>query len=93
VADSQVSTADANGDGTLNDLQISASVAMTNAVTINASGLTGANHIVVVGTNLGGAIPSPAAPAPTPSMAARASTRSMAGPETIRSRAEPGPTF
>jgi len=44
-----------NGNGTQNDLQISASVAMTNAVTINASGLTGANHIVVVGTNLGGA--------------------------------------
>src|SRR5437762_989821 len=55
VADSQVSTADANGDGTQNDLQISASVAMTNGVTISASGLTGANHIVVIGTNLGGA--------------------------------------
>ena len=55
LADSQVSTADANGDGTQNDLQISASVAMTNAVTISASGLTGANHIVVIGTNLGGA--------------------------------------
>ena len=54
VADSQVSTADANGDGTLNDLQISASLAMTNAVTINASGLTGTNRITVVGTNLGG---------------------------------------
>ena len=54
VANSQVSTADANGDGTLNDLQISASVAMTNAVTINASGLTGTNRIIVVGTNLGG---------------------------------------
>jgi Ca2+-binding RTX toxin-like protein len=55
VADSQVSTADANGDGTQNDLQISASVAMTNGVTINASGLTGSNRIIVVGTNLGGA--------------------------------------
>jgi Ca2+-binding RTX toxin-like protein len=55
VADSQVSTADANGDGTQNDLQISASVAMTNAVTINASGLTGTNRITVVGSNLGGA--------------------------------------
>ena len=55
VADSQVSTADANGDGTLNDLQISASLAMTNAVTINAAGLTGTNRITVVGTNLGGA--------------------------------------
>src|SRR5437762_9114871 len=55
VADSQVSTADANGDGTQNDLQISASVAMTNGVTTSASGLTGANHIVVISTNLGGA--------------------------------------
>ena len=55
VADSQVSTADANGDGTQNDLQISASVAMTNGVTISAAGLTGTNHITVVGTNLGGA--------------------------------------
>ena len=55
VADSQVSTADANGDGTQNDLQISASVAMTNGVTISGAGLTGTNHITVVGTNLGGA--------------------------------------
>ena len=55
MANSQVSTADANGDGTRNDLQISASVAMTNAVTINAAGLTGTNRITVVGTNLGGA--------------------------------------
>src|SRR5206468_4361341 len=55
VADSQVSTADANGDGTQNDIQISAAVAMTNGVTINASGLTGSNKITVVGTNLGGA--------------------------------------
>ena len=55
MADSQVSTADANGDGTQNDLQISASVAMTNGVTINGAGLTGADHITVVGTNLGGA--------------------------------------
>ena len=28
---------------------------MTNAVTISAAGLTGANSIIVVGTNLGGA--------------------------------------
>jgi Ca2+-binding RTX toxin-like protein len=54
VVDSQVSTADANGDGTLNDLQVSASLAMTNAVTINASALTGSNRITVAGTNLGG---------------------------------------
>jgi Ca2+-binding RTX toxin-like protein len=54
VVDSQVSTADANGDGTLNDLQISATVAMTNGVTITASALTGTNHITVIGTNLGG---------------------------------------
>src|SRR6185295_14299439 len=37
VSDSQVSTADANNDGTGGDLQISAAVAMTNGVTINAS--------------------------------------------------------
>ena len=55
MADSQVSTADANGDGTQNDLQISASVAMTNGVTISGAGLTGSNRITVVGTNLGGA--------------------------------------
>ena len=55
VADSQVSTADANGDGTQSDLQISAALAMTNAVTISAAGLTGTNRITVVGTNLGGA--------------------------------------
>ena len=55
MADSQVSTADANGDGTQNDIQISASVAMTNGVTISGAGLTGSNRITVVGTNLGGA--------------------------------------
>ena len=55
LANSQVSTADANGDGTQDDLQISASLAMTNGVTINAAGLTGTNHLTVIGTNLGGA--------------------------------------
>jgi Ca2+-binding RTX toxin-like protein len=55
LADSQVSTADANGDGTQGDLQIGASVAMTSAVTISGAGLTGTNRITVVGTNLGGA--------------------------------------
>ena len=54
VTDSVVSTADANGDGILNDIQISAAIAMTNGVTIDASGLTGTNHITTVGTNLGG---------------------------------------
>ena len=39
VADSQVATADANGDGIQNDLQISASLALTNAVTVSAAGL------------------------------------------------------
>ena len=34
---------------------INSTIAMTNGVTINASGLTGTNHIVVDGTNLGGA--------------------------------------
>jgi Ca2+-binding RTX toxin-like protein len=55
LANSQVSTADANGDGIQDDIQISASLAMSNGVTINAAGLTGTNHITVIGTNLGGA--------------------------------------
>ena len=74
VADSQVSTADANGDGTQNDLQISAAVAMTNGVTISGSGLTGTNRITVVGTNLGGADTITGGAASTPSTAARAPT-------------------
>src|SRR5262249_43436541 len=55
VGDSLVSTADANNDGTAGDLEINAAVAMTQGVTINASGLTGSNRITVTGTNLGGA--------------------------------------
>ena len=83
VVDSQVSTADANGDGTQNDLRISAALAMTNGVTINAAGLTGTNRIFVVGTNLvgadiitggAGADTIDAAPAPTPSPAGPART-------------------
>ena len=54
LADSQVATADANGDGTQNDLSITASLAITQSVTVNAAALTGANRVVVVGTNLGG---------------------------------------
>ncbi|MBI2717512.1 MAG: DUF4347 domain-containing protein [Rhizobiales bacterium] len=55
VADSQVSTADANLDGTGGDLLINSNVAMSNGVTISGSGLTGSNRITVDGTNLGGA--------------------------------------
>ena len=55
VADSQVSTADADGNGTGGDMLISAALAMTNAATISGAGLTGANRITVDGTNLGGA--------------------------------------
>ena len=55
LADSQVATANANGDAVQGDLSITASLAMTNGVTVNAAGLTGSNRIVVVGTNLGGA--------------------------------------
>ena len=55
VGDSQVSTADADGDGTQNDLRISASLSMTQGVTIDASGLTGTNHIIVDGSKLVGA--------------------------------------
>jgi len=84
VVNSQVSTADANGDGTQNDLQISASVAITNGVTIGASGLTGA-----ITSSLSAQIWA----ALTQSPAAQASTPSMAGPGTIRSRVAPVPTF
>jgi Ca2+-binding RTX toxin-like protein len=59
VTNFEVSTADANGDGTFGDLQIASAIPMTNGVTIDASGLTGSNHIVVEGnaeaTNFGGA--------------------------------------
>ncbi|MBS0246862.1 MAG: VCBS repeat-containing protein [Proteobacteria bacterium] len=54
VTDAQVSTADANGDGTTDDMAVNASLTMSNGVTINASGLTGTNHIIVDGANLGG---------------------------------------
>ena len=54
VANSQVSTADADTNGTQNDLLISAAVAMTNDVTIDASNLTGSNRIIVFGSNFGG---------------------------------------
>ncbi|MER9328657.1 LamG-like jellyroll fold domain-containing protein [Mesorhizobium sp. M0488] len=54
LANAQVSSADGNLDGTLGDLLINSAVAMTNGVTIDASGLTGANRITVDGTNLGG---------------------------------------
>jgi Ca2+-binding RTX toxin-like protein len=55
VGNNQASTADANNDSTLGDLEINAALAMTNGVIIDASGLTGSNKIIVVGTNLGGA--------------------------------------
>ena len=56
VGDAMVSTADFDGNGIGGDLQISSDTSMSsgNGVTINASGLTGANQIVVVGSNLGG---------------------------------------
>ena len=54
VDNATVSTADADGNEITGDLKIDASVAMTNGVTIDASALTGSNHIVVDGTNLGG---------------------------------------
>jgi hypothetical protein len=54
LTNTQASTADANGYRILNDLQIDAAVAMTNGVTINAATVIPGNHIVVVGTNLGG---------------------------------------
>ena len=42
VADSQVSTADADGNGTGGDMLISSAIAMTNGVTISGAALTGA---------------------------------------------------
>ncbi|MEI9409326.1 VCBS domain-containing protein [Mesorhizobium salmacidum] len=55
VANSQVSTADFNRDGVGGDLMIRSTVmSSSNGVIINASGLSGVNHIVVDGTNLNG---------------------------------------
>jgi Ca2+-binding RTX toxin-like protein len=53
VGDTMVSTADFNKDGAGGDLQISA-VPMSGEVTIDASSLTGSNHIVVDSLNFGG---------------------------------------
>ena len=55
VADSQVASADADGNGTGGDMLISSAIAMTSAATISGAGLTGVNRITVDGTNLGGA--------------------------------------
>jgi hypothetical protein len=54
VGDSVVSTADFNSDGVGGDLQVSAKSPLTDGVIINASSLTGSNHIVVDGLNLDG---------------------------------------
>jgi VCBS repeat-containing protein len=54
VTDGQVSSADADNNGTPGDLEINAAAAMTNGVLINATALTSTNHITVIGTNLGG---------------------------------------
>ena len=54
VADAMVATANFNQDATGGDLGISSDTLMGNGVTINASGLTGVNRIVVDGTNLNG---------------------------------------
>jgi Ca2+-binding RTX toxin-like protein len=54
ISDSQVATADANEDGTQNDLQIGSLVAMANGVTINASALSAPNHVIVDGAYFGG---------------------------------------
>ncbi len=56
VGDAMVSTADFNLDGTGGDLQIGSDTSMSsgNGVTINASGLTGTNRIVVNDTDFNG---------------------------------------
>lgn len=54
IGDDLVSTADANRDGIRNDLQIGVLAPNTFATTIDASSLTGSNHIVVFGTFLNG---------------------------------------
>ena len=54
VGDSVVATADFNKDGVGGDLQVSAKSPLADGVIINASSLTGSNHIVVDGLNLNG---------------------------------------
>jgi VCBS repeat-containing protein len=54
VGDSTVSTADFNKDGSGGDLKISANSPLSSSITIDASSLTGSNHIVVDGLNLNG---------------------------------------
>ena len=55
VGDSQVASADADGNGTGGDMLISSAIAMTLGATISGATLTGVNRITVDGTNLGGA--------------------------------------
>ena len=80
VADSQVTSADANGDGTGGDMLIGSAVAMTNAVTISGAGLTGINRITVDGTNFGGVDTITGGAGADTSAAAQATTRSPAAP-------------
>jgi VCBS repeat-containing protein len=54
VGNGMVSTADFNKDGVGGDLHISSDISMSNGVTIDASSLTGSNHIVVDGAKLDG---------------------------------------
>jgi len=55
VGDALASTADENGDGATGDLRFSADISIAQPVTIDASGLTVSNRIVVNGANLAGA--------------------------------------
>ena len=54
VGDAVVSTADFNKDGVGGDLQISAAAPLSGGVTIDASGLTGSNYVIVDGRNMNG---------------------------------------
>jgi Ca2+-binding RTX toxin-like protein len=54
LGDAMVSTADLNKDGIGGDLEIHAIAALSGGIIIDASSLTGANHVVVDGTNING---------------------------------------
>jgi len=54
VTDTQASTADYDGNNVAGDLRITATAAVDTGAVIDASGLTGANRVIIIGTNLDG---------------------------------------
>jgi hypothetical protein len=54
IGDAMVSTADANQDGVGGDLEISTNSPISVPTTIDASSLTGSNHIIIDGANFNG---------------------------------------